>query len=125
MVSYNINYVPWCSISQWCQEDEHREVWNHKHSRGDDSFDSNIRNCSLYPSHARTRPRDRIVDRFTGDEVEDGSSHQSRAQMSWQVMVKEQLAVHEEEGEVVEGPGNEEETRRVPQAVTDNYREIR
>jgi hypothetical protein len=35
-------------------------------------------------------------------------------------MVKEQLSVHQEEGEVMECPGNEEETGGVPKTISHN-----
>lgn len=43
--------------------------------------------------------------------------------MRREVMVDEELAIHQEEGEVMECPADGEQARIVPKAVTDSYRE--
>ena len=36
-------------------------------------------------------------------------------------MMNEELAVHEEEGGIMNGPGQEEESSVIPETVTDGY----
>lgn len=50
------------------------------------------------------------------DELNQGTSDEGRGEMGRQVMVQEQLAAHDEEGEVVGRPGEEEEARGVVEA---------
>lgn len=50
------------------------------------------------------------------NEFDESTRNESRGKMSGEVMVKEKLATHDEEGNVVSSPGEEEETSAVVQA---------
>lgn len=50
------------------------------------------------------------------DELDQGTGDEGAGEMSWQIMVQEELAAHDEEGDVVSGPGQEEESGAVVQA---------
>ena len=51
------------------------------------------------------------------DEFDESASHEGRGEMSGEVVVKEELTAHDVEGNVVGGPGEEEETGRVVKTV--------
>jgi hypothetical protein len=51
------------------------------------------------------------------DELDKGASHEGGGEVGGQVVVKEELAAHDVEGNVVGGPGEEEETSRVVETV--------
>jgi hypothetical protein len=50
------------------------------------------------------------------DEFEKSTGDKTRSKVSWKVMMQKKLSSHEEEGEVVGSPGQEEEAGRVIQA---------
>lgn len=50
------------------------------------------------------------------DELQKSTSNEARRKMSRKIMMQEKLSTHEEEGEVVSGPGKEEEASRVIEA---------
>jgi hypothetical protein len=58
------------------------------------------------------------VDRIdVEDEFDEGASHEGGSEVGGQVVVKEELTTHDVEGNVVGGPGEEEETGRVVETV--------
>ena len=66
---------------------------------------------------------DAVSDVVIIDEAEDGAGDESGCEVGGEIVVDEQLAGHEEEGEVVHGPEEEEEAGRVPEAVADGWEE--
>jgi len=56
------------------------------------------------------------------DELNECTSDKGRSEMSGQVVVEEELATHDVEGDVVGGPGEEEETGRVVETVASALR---
>ena len=58
------------------------------------------------------------VDRINvEDEFNKGTSHESRGEMSGEVVVEEELTAHDVKGNVVSSPGEEEETGRVVETI--------
>lgn len=51
------------------------------------------------------------------DEFDKGTSHEGGGEVGGQVVVEEELTAHDVEGNVVGGPGQEEETGRVVETV--------
>lgn len=51
------------------------------------------------------------------DEFDQCTGDEGRCEMGWQVVVEEELTTHDEEGDVMGGPGEEEETGAVVKTV--------
>lgn len=51
------------------------------------------------------------------DKLDEGASDEGRGEVSGEVVVEEELATHDVEGDVMSGPGQEEETGRVVETV--------
>lgn len=64
--------------------------------------------------------RNRIVDGFAEYKAQHRACDKSGGQVRGQIMMNEQLSVHQEEWEVVDGPNNEEESSVIPQAVANS-----
>jgi hypothetical protein len=63
------------------------------------------------------------VDRINiEDKFDKGAGHKGGGEVSGEVVVKEELATHDVEGNVVGGPGEEEETSRVVETVASPWR---
>jgi hypothetical protein len=63
------------------------------------------------------------VDRIdVEDKFDQSTSHEGGGEMGGEVVVKEELATHDVEGDVVGGPGEEEETGRVVETVASAWR---
>jgi hypothetical protein len=63
------------------------------------------------------------VDRINiEDEFDKGAGDEGGGEVSGEVVVKEELAAHDVEGNVVGGPGEEEETGRVVETVASTWR---
>lgn len=58
------------------------------------------------------------MDRLGENKVENSSGDEGRCEVRREVMVYKELTVHQEEGEVMIGPGEQEEPSRVVQTVT-------
>jgi hypothetical protein len=56
------------------------------------------------------------------DEFDKGAGHEGGGEVSGEVVVKEELAAHDVEGNVVGGPGEEEETGRIVETVASTWR---
>lgn len=51
------------------------------------------------------------------DELDEGAGYEGGGEVGGEVVVEEELAAHDVEGDVVGGPGKEEETGRVVETV--------
>lgn len=113
------NNIPWRSISQ------RRKIYQTRHHRNCEQPDNDRRLytqlCILrwLSPRPKSTNRDRIVDGVRKYEVEDGTGDEGRGEMRRKVVVDEQLTVHEEEGEVVDKPDDNEEAGVVPETVQD------
>jgi hypothetical protein len=100
---------PRSSISERRQEHPKRDQSDRHNPEPYNPFPPNPR---PHPgSQPRRRPRHayRVGDGLGEDEVEDGAGDAGRREMGGEVVVNEELAGHEEEGEVVACPGEEKE----------------
>jgi len=111
--------LPRSSISQRTQENEHPHNDEHQRSKHDQALPSDL-GLQLWSQPRRpSSDRDRVVDGFREDEVEDGSCDASGGEVGGEVVMDEELTRHEEEGEVVEGPGDGEEAGVVVESVSE------
>jgi len=97
------------TIRQRCQEHEHRDERDEVNAHRNPGILVYIRSGGGHPPHPRSRYGDRVVNRLAHDEVEHAACDERRAKMRGEVVVQEQLAVHQIEGEVMKRPGDEEE----------------
>ena len=70
-----------------------------------------------------TRNGDRIINRFRHHEVKDSTSDERGEQMSRKIVMDEELAIHEEEGEIMGQPSNGEKTGVIPKAIADGCKD--
>jgi len=113
--------IPGGPICQRRQEDKHDEQGKHIKPKSNDSLSADIGAGGWHSAHARPWDGNWEVDRFSSNKVENRPCDQCGAKVCRQIMVEEQLATHQEKWEVVERPGDKEETSGVPQPVSHDF----
>ena len=127
------NLQPRLTISQWAEEPETPDKCCNDHATGSPSADQCLTSNALADRFAALSclclatllaVHDRVA-RTNGldflwlnveDELNNGTCDKTRCQMSWKVVVEEELATHDEERKIVGSPYEEEETCAVIQS---------
>lgn len=65
--------------------------------------------------------RDGIVDRLGENEVQHGARDERRGEVGWEVVVEEELTIHEVEWQIMERPCADKESSGIEQAAPDDW----
>jgi hypothetical protein len=114
-------HPPRSPISQRGKEQEHRYEDGIKTNHGRERLDAQVRILTWTQAGHRGGDGDGVVDRFGQDEVEHCSGDERGAEVRGEVMMDEQLSIHQVEWEIMISPCDPEQTRRIPEAVADGY----
>ena len=117
------------SVGQWQEEVPAKGDEGHDDRSGNPGASHALASKTLARAQTALGSRSHLLARLAGlvirlgrvgakEELHNRASNERRGKVSGQIMMQEQLTAHDEEGEVVSCPGEEEEACRVVQART-------
>ena len=105
------------AVGQRSHENEQRELQQSEDANNHRALHTQVGVLRRFRGCIQSTVRNRVVDGFGADEVENGPSNQGGSEVGGEIVVQEELPTEEEEGDVVHHPYHDEEATRIPQTM--------